>query len=143
MEMMILWIILIVFFIASDALTGTLMTIWFAIGAFAALVISLMGLGVPLQIIFFLVVSAVMFFFTKPVAQKSLKRTLVKTNIDAITEKSGQMTKTVSELEYGEVKVDGKYWVAITNDRETIEQGETVDVIGVEGVKLIVKRREN
>lgn len=143
MEMMILWIILIVFFIASDALTGTLMTIWFAIGAFVALVVSLLGIGVSWQIIFFLVVSAIMFFFTKPVAQKSLKRTLVKTNIDAITEKSGEVTKTITELEYGEVKVDGKFWTAIAGNSMTIEKGETVDVIGVEGVKLIVKRREN
>lgn len=140
MELFYIWIFIMIIATAIDLFTGSFMTIWFAIAAFFALVLNLLGASWILQILVFFISAAGLFFFTKPIAQKSLKKTLVKTNIDAITEKLGEMTKTVTNLEYGEVKVDGKFWTAVSKDQETIEVGEIVDIIGVDGVKLIVKK---
>ena len=54
--------------------------------------------------------------------------------------KIGKITKTIEPGERGEVKVDGKYWMAVSKDNELIEVDEKVDILAVEGVKLIVKK---
>ena len=39
-----------------------------------------------------------------------------------------------------EVKIDGKFWMAVTPGTETIEIDERVVVVAIEGVKLIVEK---
>ena len=52
--------------------------------------------------------------------------------------KKGIVTATINSLEgKGLVKVNGEVWSAKTN-LETIPEGTEVEVIGIDGVKLIV-----
>ena len=60
-----------------------------------------------------------------------------KTNLDRVVDMEGIVTEKISKNNPGEVKVDGKRWTAISD--KTIEEGKTVKILKIEGVKLIVE----
>ena len=53
----IIWLVLLVVFLISEAATVTMVSLWFAAGALAALIACLLGGAVWLQVTAFLVVS--------------------------------------------------------------------------------------
>ena len=53
----------------------------------------------------------------------------------------GIITEEVSKNHIGEVKVDGKRWSAVS--KEKIPVGDTVLIEAIDGVKLIVRKKEN
>jgi len=61
-----------------------------------------------------------------------------KTNIDAVIGESGIVRRRITKYEVGLVKVGYELWRAKAD--EDIEEGEEVEVIGVSGVTLEVKR---
>ena len=56
----ILWLVLLVIFLIAEAATVTMVSLWFAAGALAALLVGLVHGPLWLQILAFVVVSAVM-----------------------------------------------------------------------------------
>ena len=56
----IIWLVLLVLFLLTEAATVTMVSLWFAVSALAALIVSLLGGPVWLQTLLFLVVSAVL-----------------------------------------------------------------------------------
>ena len=68
----IIWFGLVAVLLLIEALTVGLTTIWFAAGALAAAVASLLGAGELLQWILFFVISLVLMIFTRPWAVEHL-----------------------------------------------------------------------
>lgn len=134
------WVIAFIVFIVVEAFTAGVVSIWFAFGALAALISALLGASIGVQVAVFLVVSALMLVFTRPIMKNWLNVKVTKTNVDAILGKTGVVTKPIFMNEYGEVKVGGQRWTAKGVASEAIELNEQIEVIAVEGVKLIVKR---
>ena len=62
----------------------------------------------------------------------------MKTNIDAVMGKHGIVYQRISRNEAGFVKVESEKWRAAS--KEDIEEGEEIEVIGVRGVTLQVRR---
>jgi membrane protein implicated in regulation of membrane protease activity len=134
----IMWIALAIIFIIIEVMTLGLATIWFAGGAVAAAVSTMFTSSLLIQVIIFLVVSVVLLYFTKSL-RKKLKIGKEKTNVDALIGKSGFVMETISPAAFGQVKVEGIIWTAMSKEHETvIEAGTEISVVGVEGVKLIV-----
>lgn len=79
---------------------------------------------------------------TKPVVNKLRKRKVQATNLDRVIGMSGVVTSPILPNEVGEVKVDGKRWSAISSDG-VISDGEMVNIVRIDGVKLIVEKKEN
>ena len=52
----------------------------------------------------------------------------------------GVVTEEINKLKVGEVKVDGKRWSAISDEK--IEVGTTIIVESIDGVKLVVRKGE-
>ena len=52
----------------------------------------------------------------------------------------GVVTENISEMNPGEVKVDGKRWTSVSTT--TLTKGENVRILKIEGVKLYVERWE-
>ena len=51
------------------------------------------------------------------------------------------MIKGSDELTHGEVKINGVIWSAYNQDEKTpLNEGELVEVLGINGNKLIVKK---
>lgn len=135
-----IWIILTVIFVAAEVITLGLATIWFAVGALAALIVSIFNENPTIQILVFLAVSILLLLTTRPIAKKYLRLGRVKTNIDSIKQSIGVVVEPISRFKYGTVKVSGNIWTAATRGDMTFEPGETVQVVDVEGVKLIVEK---
>ncbi len=135
----IIWIIVAVIFAIIEAVTFGLATIWFAIGALAAMLAAMIGIGIMGQIFVFLIASAVLLYFTRPVAKKYLKIGATKTNVDSIIGLVGIVIKKIEPFNTGQVKVAGQIWTAKSLDDKEIQEGKQVEVIKVEGVKLMVK----
>ena len=68
----IIWAVVIVLFLIVEAVTVGLTSIWFAVGALAALVASLFNAAVWLQIVCFLAVSIIALFATKPLRGRAV-----------------------------------------------------------------------
>lgn len=135
-----IWIGLIVLLLIIEAATLGLTTTWFAIGALFAILAAAIGWGIEVQIIIFLIVSFVLLIFTRPIVVKYLKVGHTKTNVNAIIGKTGVVTVPIPENDRGQVKVGGQIWTAVSVDSEPIEKDTEVEVVAVEGVKLVVKR---
>ncbi len=135
-----IWAGLIVLFTIIEALTLGLTSIWFAVGALAALIAYAVGFGWPVQIIVFLAVAILMLFYTRPIAKKVLKVGQNKTNIDALIGETGFVVVQIDAKAYGQIKLKGQIWTAKAIDGQHINVDEKVEVIAIEGVKAIVKK---
>lgn len=140
-NVLILWIIVLIATIAIEAATMGLTTIWFAGGAFIALIIELLNGSFLLQVTVFLIVSLILLFFTRPIAVKHFNQKREKTNLDSLIGKQAIVTSSIHNLhETGQVMVDGKEWTARSNDAsKTFEKDEIVRIVSIKGVKLIVE----
>jgi len=135
-----MWTVLIILFTVFEAATLGLTSIWFAVGALASLIASVMGFDIITQIIVFIIVALVLLIYTRPIAKKVLKAGHNKTNADALIGRQGFVTKMIQPHETGLVKVSGQVWTAKCVDNEVINVDENVEILAIEGVKLIVKR---
>ncbi|GHU40536.1 membrane protein [Spirochaetia bacterium] len=117
----------------------TLTTIWFGISAFLIVVPSGLGLPFQAQIGIFLLVSLVLLIFTRPIALKKLKIGQEKTNVDSWVGKTVLVTKTISEFETGEIKLNGLVWTAVSHNAQKIDAGTKCTIVRIDGVKAVVK----
>ena len=88
----------------------------------------------------FLISSALLIYFTKPLAKDFLHIGSEKTNVEAVIGLDGPVIKGIERYATGQVKINGQIWSALSEDGEPIEVGVKVQVVAVEGVKLIVKK---
>lgn len=139
------WLVALLIFVVLELISMGLTTIWFAGGALVAYILNVAGANEVIQIIAFLVVSFVLLFFTRPLARKMMEKNTVKTNADAVVGKFARVTQTIDNIKgTGRAIVDGEEWMARSeNDTVTFEVDELVTVLSVEGVKIIVKVKED
>ena len=144
MTMMIVWLVILIIAIVVEVLTMGLTSIWFAGGALTAILATLVHAPIAVQIILFFVVSLLLLFFTRPVAVRYFNRDRVKTNVESMI---GRQAIVISDIDnvhgIGQVSVGGQQWSARSaNDKVTIPVGAVVNVLSINGVKLIVKADE-
>ncbi len=140
--MMIVWVSLFVVALLAEIFTDALVSVWFCIGAVFALCVTFIP-NMPWwgELIVFLATSLLSFIIIRPIVNKKLQRIKSRTNIDSILGKKGIVLKKITSLEKGEVKVDSVIWNAIKReDEEDILGGSVVEVIAVNGNKLLVKK---
>lgn len=133
------WLGLMVILIGIEAATVSLTTIWLAAGSLVALILAMFNLPLWQQITAFFITSIILIIFTRPIAVKYLKVGTQKTNTDAIIGMTGLVIMDISEHKAGQVKVRGQIWTAISESGYSIPTDTEVDIVAIEGVKLIVK----
>lgn len=139
-NMSIVWVVLMVVFLVVEAATAGLTCIWFAIGSLAALIAALFDALLWLQIVWFLVISFVTLYFTRPLVKKYVNSRSQPTNADMVIGKEALVTEDIDNVEAtGAVSVGGKVWTARSADGGRIKSGAVVSVLRIEGVKLIVE----
>lgn len=140
------WLILIVVLVIIEIATLGLTTIWFVVGALAAFILSMLGITPVVQWIVFCVISLILLFATRPWALRYFNsQQKEKTNVDSLIGKTAVVTADICNLEgRGEVFVGGLTWTARTgDDSQSIAKDTHVEIVAVEGVKLIVKKEED
>ena len=138
-----LWLILLVVFALAEAATVTLVSIWFAAGALVALLVSLVTDNLVIQILAFLVVSALCMALVRPLTRKYFTARASATNLDRLIGTDAVVTETIDNLAAtGQIKASGQVWTARSDSEETIPKGTIITVLRIEGVKMIVQTKE-
>ena len=115
--MVYVWLGLIVAFIAVEAATVNLVSIWFIGGAVAGLLALL-----------------------RPVLKKYLRVKPTKTNADRLVGQEALVTEQIDNLrETGAIRINGVLWTAKSADDTQIPIGTRVVIERIEGAKVYVK----
>lgn len=139
------WLMLFVVLLGIEILTMGLTTIWFAGGALAAFLISLIGCPVWLQAVVFIAVSLILLLVTRPFAIRYLNQRTEKTNVDSLIGKHAVVEEEIDNLEAkGSAQVQGVTWTARSEDDAIqIPAGALVRIVRIDGVKLIVRKAKD
>ena len=134
-----LWFLLAIIFAIVEALSLGIISIWFAIGALVAMISSIFVDSLLFQVLIFLIVSFILIASTRKFAMGLLKIGKEKTNIDELIGKEAVVVKKIIPYVPGEIKLDGKFWRAVSESKQTYLEGAIVTVLRIEGVTVIVK----
>ena len=124
----------------AETLSLSLITVWFVIGALAAFVAALLGAGILIQTLIFLLVSVAFLVLLRPVIMKYRKK-----GAEVQTSLIGQEVVVCETIEvslgHGRVQTSDKMtWKAQTKDGAVLEEGAHARVVAQESIKLIVER---
>ena len=140
----IFWIVALVAFVIVEAVTVGLASIWFAIGALAALLCAALHGPLWLQVLWFLVVSTATLIITRPLVKKYVNGRTVATNADRNIGRTAVVTERIDNMAgTGAVRLDGLVWTARSLDEErTIEADRQVVVREIRGNKVYVVEKQ-
>lgn len=134
------WLMVLVVLVAGEAITVGLTFIWFAVGALGGLIVAALGGPVWLQVVVFLVLSAVTLVLVRPLAARLLTPGISPTNADRILGQIALVTQDIDNIaETGQAKIFGQVWTARSEMGESIPAQTRVRVLRIEGVKVFVK----
>ena len=142
MEMIWVWLAVVAVSLIVEFLSWDLTSIWFAIAGLVSLILSAIdGIAWEVQLAVFIVISALLLIFVRKICRRVLlKNANTKTNVDAYIGKRSKLLKAIGADEnFGEVKFNGVIWQATSEAHDEIEAGAEVEVVRVEGNKMIVK----
>ena len=138
--MMYFWLGIIIVLGFLEAITINLVSIWFIISGFIALVLSFFVDSFVIQFGVFVVLGIILMITTRDILTRKLVHN-EKTNLDRVIGKMGIVTEEIKKHEVGEVKVLGKKWSAVSN--KSFVKGDKVKVLKINGVKLEVDSWED
>lgn len=137
-----LWLGAVALFAFLEAVTWTLVSIWFALGALVCVFAAYFGAPVAAQLMVFIIVSLIAIAALRPAAKLLLRPGVVPTNADRLLGATGRVTEGIDNAgSRGAVYLDGKIWTARSAGGQIIHEGELVEVERLEGVKLIVRQK--
>jgi membrane protein implicated in regulation of membrane protease activity len=137
------WLVLIVVFLAMEAQTVTMVSLWFGAGALAAMITALCGGQLWLQAVIFFVVSIALLASLRPLARKYFTPKITKTNVDSVIGSQGYVTAEIDNLAArGQVKLGAMEWTARSTSGAPIAAGTRIRVDRIEGVKVFVSPAE-
>lgn len=141
MQLGYIWLIASAIMFLMEIFTISFLLFFPAVGAFLAFLCAVFGANVTVQVIVFIVSSILLIIFIRPFVTKFFKSNNVAMNSKSVVGKNAVVIKSIDNIHgKGQVKVAGEVWSAISSTDENIEEGATVIVLKIEGVKLIVKK---
>ena len=134
-----IWLVIALVLLILEAVTVQMVSIWFCVGAVAAVIAAILGGSVAVQIIVFVAVSGLTLAFTRKFVKKVLHVKKTPTNADSVIGAVGQVIEAIDdEAATGRVRVEGTDWTARTPDGSCLPEGTKVKVKAISGVKLMV-----
>ena len=118
----IIWLGLVILLGFLEALTVTLTSIWFAVGALAAMAVALFGGALWVQILVFAVVSLICVLALRPLAKTRLGGAKkVATNADRIIGQKAMVTEPIDNVAgTGAVSIGGTVWTARSDSAKPV-----------------------
>ena len=136
----VLWLIVLIACVIAEIATLGLVTVWFAVGAGAALIAALLGMGMFVQILVFFAVSIVLLLATKPLIEKFALKKIVPTNAELDI---GQTAHVIEKIDNasgaGRIRLNGVDWAAKSKDGTVIDKGTNVVVTDRAATTLTVE----
>lgn len=139
------WLAVIIITAAIEFATMDIASIWFTLGAIIPFILAgTKAVSWVWQLVIFIIISAILIVALRPVTKKWLTRgDNIKTNTEALVGKQFKLLETTDFENVGTVSVNGVIWNAIAENNQTIQKNEIVEVVKIDGNKLIVKKVEN
>ena len=126
--------------LVGEAITIGLTFVWFAVGALGALIVSVLGGALWLQVVIFLALSGVTLALARPVFARFLKTSHAATNADRVIGQTAVVTEQIDNLSgTGQVNVAGQIWSARSAHDVVIPRETEVRVLKISGVKVLVE----
>ena len=138
---MFMWLIIILFLGFIEAITVNLVTIWFVISGIVSLILSFFINDFIIQFSVFVILGILLLITTRSWLNKVFKINKYKTNLDRVIGMQGIVTEKITKNSPGEVKVDGKRWMAVSD--KTINVDNDVKILEIDGVKIKVEKWED
>ena len=133
------WFIVAIIFGVGVLMTTSLTLIWFSIGVLLVMFLSIFIESILWQVVIFAVVSIILLVIATKYLVDRDKDVKYNTNLQGIISQKAIVTQTIEPYETGVAKLNGEEWTAMSKDETRIEAGKLVEVVAIEGVKLIVK----
>jgi membrane protein implicated in regulation of membrane protease activity len=140
--MIFIWLGIFVIALIVEICTTDIVSVWFCGASLISLILAAIP-GVPfwVEIIVFVVLSITLLIALRPLVKKYFSKNNFKTNVDEMIGRKALVIKSISEMERGEVKINGVIWTAeAVNPSEKIEKDDIVKILSIDGNKLIVKK---
>lgn len=137
-----LWVALAAGLLAVEVVTGSGWLLWASAAAAAtALATGLMGLSLPLEILVFAALTMASTLLARRYFPRSAAAHAGDIN-DNVARLVGRRAAAVAGFDRGagRVFIDGKEWPAQLEGADSLEAGASVEVLGVEGSRLKVRR---
>lgn len=137
------WIIAAIVCGAIEIFTAGFWFLWLALAAFLVAIGASLGWLASLesQLLIFALFTLLFIIFTRPLVLKFIKTNDTVSNVNALIGQHGIVTSKIDPIHFGQVKVNGEIWTAVSS-RE-IEVNTRIVVTGIDGVKLIVEKSED
>ncbi len=134
-----LWLTAVVGFLLLEASTFSMTSVWFAVGAAAALLTCLFTGSFRVQALVFIVVSALCLLMFRPLAAK-LHRKATPTNADRNLGREATVLTPVTAEVPGRVRLDGVDWNArCVTPGDRLEPGERCRITEIHSTLLLVE----
>ena len=136
----IVWVVVAIALAIGEVLTPGLFFLGpVALAAAAAAVGALAGAGTVGSLVVFIVCSIASLAFLRPIARRHVRLpALSRTGTDALVGRKGIVTRRVDGAG-GRIRIGGEEWSARAYlDGQAFAEGQTVDVIQIEGVTALV-----
>lgn len=138
-----LWMALAAIFIVGEIFTAGFFLMWFGIGAAAAGILALVGLGPAWQLGAFVIVSGVLFAVSRRLADKITKKQPPGVGADRFIGKEGIVLEEIdNQKNTGRVRLKNEDWRADSDTDAIIPKGTRVEVAGLDGTHLIVREKK-
>ncbi|MGD9628631.1 MAG: NfeD family protein [Pyrinomonadaceae bacterium] len=140
----VMWVILGVALIVAETFTFGFVLLWFGVGALAAAVAGVLGIGFLGQFLIFAAISIALTAASRTIFSNFLSKqdeNSVKIGVDSLPGQIGTVTiASKGALGEGAVKVYGSTWTAFPVDGASeLNEGEKVEVVSVKGSSIYVR----
>ena len=137
------WIILAIICGAIEIFSAGFWFVWLALSALivaAGAKFSLLN-SLEVQLFIFALVTFLFIILARPLTMKFIRTNERVSNVDALIGQQGIALKELKPFQFGQVKLNGEIWTAVSN--EEIAADSLVIVEAIEGVKLRVRSAYN
>ena len=134
------WVAVTIICVVIESLTLSLTTIWLGISSFVLVFLAFTPIPFGAQLFIFVVLSLVLLIFTRPVVKKKLNQRKIATNYERIIGQIALVTKKITALDKGSVKINGMEWTAAVKEDITLEEGSKCIIEEIAGVTAYVKQ---
>ena len=134
------WVAVTIICVVIESLTLALTTIWFGISAFVLVFLAFTPLPFVAQVFIFVVLALVLLIFTRPVVKKKLSQKQIATNYERVIGQIAVVTKKITALDKGAIKINGMEWTAAVKEDLVLEKGSKCIIEEIAGVTAYVKQ---
>ena len=134
-----IWVAVTIICVIIESLTLALTTIWFGISAFVMVFLAFTPLPLSAQLFIFVALAMILLFFTRPVVQQKLNKKKIATNYERIIGQIAIVTKRITAIDKGAIKINGMEWTAAVKEDICLEEGSKCIIEEIAGVTAFVK----